>query len=76
ARFIAKMVASMFPLLPIKKTSPPLIKIATAIPATTSIHNLAFTVRLVDRMRQAILDETFIEFKTEFLAKYQAKALD
>jgi queuine/archaeosine tRNA-ribosyltransferase len=27
-------------------------------------------------MRQAILDETFIEFKTEFLAKYQAKALD
>ena len=41
-----------------------------------TIHNLAFTVRLVDRMRQAILDETFIEFKTEFLAKYQAKALD
>ncbi|MFM7451621.1 MAG: hypothetical protein ACKO2M_03960 [Actinomycetota bacterium] len=41
-----------------------------------TIHNLAFTVRLVDRMRQTILDETFIEFKTEFLAKYQAKALD
>jgi len=36
ARFIAKMVASMFPLLPIKKTSPQLIKIAIAIPATTS----------------------------------------
>ena len=41
-----------------------------------TIHNLAFTVKLVDRMREAILDETFIEFKTEFLAKYQAKALD
>jgi queuine tRNA-ribosyltransferase len=41
-----------------------------------TIHNLAFTVKLVDRMRQAILDETFIEFKTEFLAKYQAKILD
>ena len=41
-----------------------------------TIHNLAFTVRLVDRMRQAILDESFLEFKTEFLAKYQAKALD
>jgi queuine tRNA-ribosyltransferase len=41
-----------------------------------TIHNLAFTVRLVDRMRQAILDETFIDFKTGFLAKYQAKILD
>ena len=41
-----------------------------------TIHNLAFTVKLVDRMREAILDETFTEFKTEFLAKYQAKALD
>ena len=41
-----------------------------------TIHNLAFTVRLVDRMRQAILDGNFIEFKTEFLARYQAKALD
>jgi queuine/archaeosine tRNA-ribosyltransferase len=37
---------------------------------------LAFTVRLVNRMRQAILDGNFIEFKTEFLARYQAKALD
>jgi queuine/archaeosine tRNA-ribosyltransferase len=27
-------------------------------------------------MRQAILDESFLEFKTEFLARYQAKALD
>jgi len=41
-----------------------------------TIHNLAFTVRLVDRMRQAILDGNFIEFKTDFLARYQAKALD
>jgi queuine tRNA-ribosyltransferase len=41
-----------------------------------TIHNLAFTVRLVDRMRQAILDGNFLELKTEFLAKYQAKALD
>jgi queuine tRNA-ribosyltransferase len=41
-----------------------------------TIHNLAFTVRLVDRMRQAILDGNFMEFKIEFLAKYQAKILD
>jgi queuine tRNA-ribosyltransferase len=41
-----------------------------------TIHNLAFTVRLVDRMRQAILDGNFREFKTDFLGRYQAKALD
>ena len=42
----------------------------------STIHNLAFTVRLVDRMRQAILDGNFREFKTDFLGRYQAKALD
>ena len=41
-----------------------------------TIHNLAFTVRLVDRMRQAILEGNFREFKTDFLGRYQAKALD
>ena len=36
-----------------------------------SIHNLRFIIRLVDTMRERILDGKFFEFKEEFLAKYQ-----
>lgn len=35
-----------------------------------SIHNLYFIINLVKRMRQAILDGNFQEFKNEFLVKY------
>jgi queuine tRNA-ribosyltransferase len=35
-----------------------------------SIHNLYFIINLVKRMRESILDGTFSEFKTQFLAKY------
>lgn len=35
-----------------------------------SIHNLRFIVKLVDDMRSAILDGTFVEFKERFLKKY------
>lgn len=35
-----------------------------------SIHNLYFTVNLVKKIRQSILDENFLEFKKEFLERY------
>ncbi|MCK5590674.1 MAG: tRNA-guanine transglycosylase, partial [Candidatus Pacebacteria bacterium] len=35
-----------------------------------SIHNLHFTIKLVDDIRQSILDENFEEFKRGFLGKY------
>lgn len=35
-----------------------------------SIHNLYFINKLVADMRQAILDESFFEFKNDFLTKY------
>jgi len=35
-----------------------------------SIHNLYFTIRLVDQMRQAIVDGTFSRFKASFLRRY------
>ncbi len=38
-----------------------------------SIHNLHFIVKLVDDIRQSILDERFTEFKMEFLGKYYKK---
>lgn len=38
-----------------------------------SMHNLYFIINLVKRMRQAILDEKFNEFKKEFLKRYQNK---
>jgi queuine tRNA-ribosyltransferase len=37
-----------------------------------SIHNLYFIVNLVKKIRQSILDETFFEFKEEFLDKYKS----
>lgn len=38
-----------------------------------SIHNLRFLVRLVDQMREAILDGTFEKLKTNFLERYYKK---
>jgi len=35
-----------------------------------SIHNLYFIVNLVKKIRQAILDDTFFEYKREFLGLY------
>jgi len=35
-----------------------------------SIHNLYFIVNLVKKTRQSILDDSFFEFKEEFLEKY------
>lgn len=35
-----------------------------------SIHNLHFILRLVEKMRDTILDGTFVEFKKEWLARY------
>jgi tRNA-guanine family transglycosylase len=34
-----------------------------------SIHNLHFLLRLVEKMRAAILDGTFLEYKKEFISK-------
>lgn len=36
-----------------------------------TIHNLYFIARLMDRIRQSILDGTFARLKAEFLAEYQ-----
>ena len=35
-----------------------------------SIHNLYFIVNLVKKIRQSILDDTFFEYKKEFLSLY------
>jgi queuine tRNA-ribosyltransferase len=39
-----------------------------------TIHNERFIVRLVDRMRQAIMDGDFMEMKSEFLGRYKHKS--
>ncbi|MDO8603817.1 MAG: tRNA guanosine(34) transglycosylase Tgt [bacterium] len=36
-----------------------------------SIHNLRFIIALVEKMREAILDDTFDELKTNFLNRYK-----
>lgn len=38
-----------------------------------SIHNLYFIINLVKKMREHMLQDTFPQFKKEFLAKYTAK---
>ena len=38
-----------------------------------SIHNVYFIVHLVKNIRRAILDETYLEFKEEFLKNYYTK---
>ena len=35
-----------------------------------SYHNLYFTLKLMENMRNAILDDRFIEFRNEFEEKY------
>ena len=35
-----------------------------------SIHNLHFILRLVEKMRETILDGTFFEYKKDFLSRY------
>ncbi len=35
-----------------------------------SIHNLHFILRLVEKIRESILNDTFFEYKKEFLEKY------
>ncbi len=35
-----------------------------------SIHNLHFILRLVEKIRESLLDETFHQFKKDFLEKY------
>ena len=37
-----------------------------------TIHNERFTVRLVDEIRQSILDDRFDDFRTEFLGRFYA----
>jgi len=39
-----------------------------------TIHNERFIVRLVDQMRQAIIDATFQELKKEFIGRYTHKS--
>jgi len=39
-----------------------------------TIHNERFIVRLVDQMRQAIIDGTFQELKAEFTGRYKHKS--
>lgn len=36
-----------------------------------SVHNLHFIISLVDRMRESILEDSFSEFKKDFLEKYK-----
>ncbi len=38
-----------------------------------SIHNLYFIVNLVKKIRQSILDDTFFEYKKEFLQNYKSR---
>jgi queuine tRNA-ribosyltransferase len=38
-----------------------------------TIHNLRFIVRLVEQMREHLLDDTFEDFKKEFLGRYLKK---
>ncbi|MCS7259284.1 MAG: tRNA guanosine(34) transglycosylase Tgt [Anaerolineae bacterium] len=40
----------------------------------TTLHNLHFMLDLMRRIRQSILDGTFVEFKTAFLADYRPTA--
>ena len=42
----------------------------------TTIHNLRFTMRLMARIRQSILDGTFAEFRDAFLKRYQPTDAD
>jgi queuine tRNA-ribosyltransferase len=39
-----------------------------------TIHNERFVVRLVDQMREALLDGTFTDMKEEFLGRYKHRS--
>ncbi|MEI6648523.1 MAG: tRNA guanosine(34) transglycosylase Tgt [Actinomycetes bacterium] len=39
-----------------------------------TIHNERFIVRLVDRMRESIINQDFFEFKQDFLGRFYAKS--
>jgi queuine tRNA-ribosyltransferase len=41
-----------------------------------TIHNLRFITRLMDQIRQSILDDSFISFKETFLQRYQSTDAD
>ncbi|MEK7601630.1 MAG: hypothetical protein AAB480_03820 [Patescibacteria group bacterium] len=36
-----------------------------------SAHNMRFLTRLAEKIRQSIVDDTFEEYKREFLSRYQ-----
>lgn len=38
-----------------------------------SIHNIRFLIRLTEEIREAIKEDRFLEYKAEFLNKYQSK---
>lgn len=40
-----------------------------------TIHNERFIVRLVDQIRQALIDRTFNDMKSEFMGRYKAKPI-
>lgn len=44
-------------------------------PTLATIHNLHFIVNLVDKMRLSIEAGNFLEFKMDFLGRYQARAV-
>lgn len=44
-------------------------------PTLATIHNLFFIVNLVDKMRLSIEAGNFLEFKKDFLGRYQARAV-
>lgn len=44
-------------------------------PTLATIHNLYFIVNLVDKMRLSIEAGNFLEFKKDFLGRYQARAV-
>lgn len=44
-------------------------------PTLATIHNLHFIVNLVDRMRFSIENGDFLEFKKDFLGRYQARGI-
>jgi queuine tRNA-ribosyltransferase len=39
-----------------------------------TIHNERFIVRLVDQMRQHLVEGTFYQFKEEFLGRYKHRS--
>ena len=38
-----------------------------------SIHNIRFLVKMMEEIRESIKNDTFLEYKKEFIAKYENK---